>query len=146
EALLKDERVQLDVTFVHSGIFRTAGVAQQVLADAIATPLAVGDSGGEGGEWGMALLAALTPARQGRAGPAPASLGSFLAQEIFPSQELSTRKPQEAGMAGHAQWLDAYRAALPVERRAGELLASPAALCPAAPTRPLPSHRSWSPR
>lgn len=123
EALLKDEGVQLDVMFAHGGIFRTAGVAQQVLADAIATPVAVGESAGEGGAWGMALLAAFTAARQGAAGSAPASLSSFLAEQIFASQELSTLEPQEAGMAGHAQWLDAYRAALPVERRAGELLA-----------------------
>ena len=123
DALLKDEGVQLDVMFAHGGIFRTAGVAQQVLADAIATPVAVGESAGEGGAWGMALLAAFTAARQGAAGSAPASLSSFLAEQIFASQELSTLEPQEAGMAGHAQWLDAYRAALPVERHAGELLA-----------------------
>ena len=87
------------------------------------TPVAVGESAGEGGAWGMALLAAFTAARQGAAGSATASLSSFLAEQIFASQELSTLEPQEAGMAGHAQWLDAYRAALPVERRAGELLA-----------------------
>ncbi|MGP9582353.1 xylulokinase [Brachybacterium sp. AOP35-5H-19] len=119
EALLKDEGVQLDVMYAHGGIFRTAGVAQQVLADALATPVAVGDSAGEGGAWGMALLAAHSA--RGRGG-AQDSLGSFLAEQIFASQQLTTLRPDEAGMAGHARWLSAYRAALPVERLAGELL------------------------
>ena len=127
EVLLKDEGVQLDVMYAHGGIFRTEGVAQQVLADALATPVAVGDSAGEGGAWGMALLAAFTAqARQHGSDAAGAdgapSLPDFLAEQVFASQELSTLRPDRAGMDGHARWLAAYRAALPVERLAGELL------------------------
>ena len=118
EALLKDEGVRLDVMYAHGGIFRTAGIAQQVLADALATPVAVGDSAGEGGAWGMALLAAHTAHR--RAG-AEGTLSDFLGEQVFAAQELSTLAPEEEGMAGHAQWLDAYRAGLPVERLAGDL-------------------------
>lgn len=120
EALLEDEGVELDVMYAHGGIFRTAGVAQQVLADALATPVAVGDSAGEGGAWGMALLAAHT-ARTAAADDA-GSLADFLAEQVFASRELSTLEPDEAGMAGHARWLSSYRAALPVERLAGETL------------------------
>jgi sugar (pentulose or hexulose) kinase len=49
EALLKDEGVRLDVMYAHGGIFRTRGVAQQVLADALGVPVALGESAGEGG-------------------------------------------------------------------------------------------------
>ena len=136
EALLKDEGVQLDVMYAHGGIFRTAGVAQQVLADALATPVAVGEGAGEGGAWGMALLAAFTAQVHRGAGGSEAadaadgdgdgdgdiSLRSFLAEQVFATQELTTLAHDEAGMAGHAQWLTGYRAALPVERLAGELL------------------------
>ena len=134
EALLKDEGVQLDVMYAHGGIFATAGVAQQVLADALATPVAVGDSAAEGGAWGMALLAAFTArartvaaltasTRTSAALPEEqATLRDFLAREIFASHQLSTLEPDEAGMAGHAQWLTSYRIGLPVERLAGELL------------------------
>lgn len=128
EALLKDEGVRLDVMYAHGGIFRTKGIAQQVLADALATPVAVGESAGEGGAWGMALLAAYAArtagaaAAQGTTSTAPASLSSFLAEQIFASQELSTLQPDEAGMAGHASWLASYRTGLEVERKAGELL------------------------
>src|SRR5699024_8804666 len=84
EALLKDEGVRLDVMYAHGGIFRTAGIAQQVLADALATPVAVGDSAGEGGAWGMALLAAHTAHR--RAG-AEGTLSDFLGEQVFAAQE-----------------------------------------------------------
>jgi sugar (pentulose or hexulose) kinase len=125
ETLLEEEGVQLDVMYAHGGIFRTAGIAQQVLADALATPVAVGESAGEGGAWGMALLAAFA-ARRHRAASAdssaPDSLSAFLAEEVFAAQQLSTLEPDAAGTAGHARWLAGYRAALPVERLAGELL------------------------
>lgn len=120
EALLKDEGVQLDVMYAHGGIFRTEGIAQQVLANALATPVAVGESAGEGGAWGMALLAAYAAQRSRT--DSSASLGSFLAEQVFASHELSTLQPDAAGMAGHARWLEGYRAALPVERLAGETL------------------------
>ncbi|MGP9539271.1 xylulokinase [Brachybacterium sp. AOP43-C2-M15] len=116
EALLKDEGVQLDVMYAHGGIFRTKGAAQQVLADALATPVAVGDSAGEGGAWGMALLAAHT-AQDGSD-----SLEDYLTTQVFSSQELTALEPDEAGMAGHARWLESYRTGLPVERLAGETL------------------------
>ena len=130
EALLKDEGVQLDVMYAHGGIFRTRGIAQQVLADALDTPVAVGESAGEGGAWGMALLAAYTArtARSaeksqdtGGAGQAP-SLSAFLAEQVFAGQEKSVLQPDPEGVAGYATWLRRYRDALPVERLAGEVL------------------------
>ncbi|APX33260.1 ATPase [Brachybacterium sp. P6-10-X1] len=133
EALLEDEGVQLDVMYAHGGIFRTQGVAQQVLADALATPVAVGESAGEGGAWGMALLAAFTARQQAGSdrsagshrddgAPAAESLSDFLAQQVFASQELGTLQPEESGMTGHASWLEGYRTGLQVERLAGEVL------------------------
>src|SRR5699024_9980505 len=52
EVLLKEEGVRLETMFAHGGIFRTRGIAQQVLADSLDTPVAVGESAGEGGAWG----------------------------------------------------------------------------------------------
>ncbi|UEJ81629.1 ATPase [Brachybacterium halotolerans subsp. kimchii] len=135
EVLLEEEKVGLDVMYAHGGIFRTKGVAQQVLADALRTPVALGASAGEGGAWGMALLAAhtaqLAEGRTGRAasdGAAPGgadgatteALRRFLADEVFASQEVTTLEPTDEGARGYADWLRGYRAALPVERLAGE--------------------------
>jgi sugar (pentulose or hexulose) kinase len=132
EALLKDEGVRLDVMYAHGGIFRTAGVAQQVLADALDTPVAVGESAGEGGAWGMALLAAYTARRADAAsadgthpaddeGSAP-SLSAFLRSDIFAGATVTTLDPDPEGVAGHSTWLRSYREGLQVERLAGEVL------------------------
>ncbi|UQN29004.1 xylulokinase [Brachybacterium kimchii] len=124
EVLLEEEKVGLDVMYAHGGIFRTKGVAQQVLADALRTPVALGASAGEGGAWGMALLAAHTAQlAEGKAasdGATTEALRRFLADEVFASQEVTTLEPTDAGAQGYADWLRGYRAALPVERLAGE--------------------------
>jgi len=145
EALLKDEGVRLDVMYAHGGIFRTRGVAQQVLADALGVPVALGESAGEGGAWGMALLAAHAArtaavagdgdgdgdgtgggtgsedATAGSAGDAQ-SLSAYLDEVVFAGQALTTLEPDPAGAAGHSTWLDAYRGGLPLARQAGDVL------------------------
>jgi sugar (pentulose or hexulose) kinase len=146
EALLKDEGVRLDVMYAHGGIFRTRGVAQQVLADALGVPVALGESAGEGGAWGMALLAAHTArTADGSAGSADDTAGSadgtassadgsapgtagaqtlsaYLDEVVFAGQELTTLEPDAAGSQGHATWLDAYRSGLPLARLAGDVV------------------------
>ena len=127
EALLKDEGVRLDVMYAHGGIFRTRGVAQQVLADALGVPVALGESAGEGGAWGMALLAAhtaRTAAADAASGTPTAaqSLSAYLDEVVFAGQDLTTLSPDADGTAGHGAWLDAYRAGLPLARQAGDVL------------------------
>lgn len=117
--LLRDEGVVCDEMFAHGGIFTTRGVAQQVLADALGVPVAVAESAGEGGAWGMAVLAGHAVARAQGDGTA---LADHLAQRIFADLELTTLAPDSEGQAGYARWLDRYLAALPVERLAGELI------------------------
>ena len=120
EVLLEEEKVRLDSMFAHGGIFRTEGIAQQVLADAIHTPVAVGGSAGEGGAWGMAVLSAFT-ARAEREDAAP-PLSEYLDSHVFAELELVTVDPDPVGVEGYTQWLRRYRAGLPIERLAGELL------------------------
>lgn len=119
EVLLKEESVRLETMFAHGGIFRTRGIAQQVLADAIDTPVAVGESAGEGGAWGMALLAAYT-AHVATGGQLP--LAEFLDSRIFADLAMTTLDPDPAGAEGYASWLRHYRTGLQVERLAGEVL------------------------
>lgn len=117
DVLLHEEKVVVDSLYAHGGVFRTSGVAQQVLADALGAPVAVGSAAGEGGPWGMALLAAYTAD-----GGASGSLSEFLEDRIFADAQLTTCEPDADGSAGHARWLEQYRAGLPVERLAGEVL------------------------
>jgi len=62
DVLQKAEGVRLDRMFAHGGLFKTEGVAQRFLAAAIDTPVSVGDIAGEGGAWGIAVLAAFAAA------------------------------------------------------------------------------------
>ncbi|HMR14355.1 MAG TPA: FGGY-family carbohydrate kinase, partial [Arachnia sp.] len=115
DVLLKDEGVQLDSMFAHGGLFKTKGVAQGFLAAAMNTPVSVGDLAGEGGAWGMALLAQYLRAGEG-------SLAEWLAAEVFAGADVVTLAPAPADVDGFDQFMDRYRAGLPVERAAVELI------------------------
>jgi sugar (pentulose or hexulose) kinase len=115
DVLQKAEDVRLDGMFAHGGLFRTEGVAQRFLAAAINTPVTVGDSAGEGGAWGVAVLAAYLIGRTPGQG-----LDDFLATRVFADLELKTVDPQPADVAGFEAFIQRYVAALPVERAAVE--------------------------
>lgn len=114
--VLDDEGVQVDRMLAHGGIFRTAGVAQRVLAAALAVPVSVARHSSEGGAWGIAVLAAFTAAR--RSGATAAPLDAYLAEVAFADAEFATADPDPAEVAGYAAYLDRYRAGLAAERAA----------------------------
>ena len=58
DILFKQENVKVDRITGHGGLFKTKGVGQRVLAAAINSPISVMETAGEGGAWGIALLAA----------------------------------------------------------------------------------------
>ena len=110
--VLAEENVVLDRMFAHGGLFRTEGVAQRLLAAAIGAPVAVGETAGEGGAWGMALLAnyRLTGAGQ--------DLSGYLRERVFAGAQLRVVEPDPADVAGFAAYLDRYRAGLAAEQAA----------------------------
>ncbi|GAA4946486.1 xylulokinase [Actinoplanes utahensis] len=113
DVLQKAESVQLDRMFAHGGLFKTAGVAQRLLAAAINTPVSVGDVASEGGAWGIAVLAAFVANKQ-----AGQSLDAFLTESVFAGAELDTAEPDAADVAGFDAFLQRYVAALPVQQAA----------------------------
>jgi sugar (pentulose or hexulose) kinase len=113
DVLQKTEGVRLDRMFAHGGLFKTEGVAQRFLAAAIDTPVSVGDVAGEGGAWGIAVLAAFA------AGRSPdQSLADYLDTAVFSGASLQTLPPDPIDVAGFESFLQRYVAALPVERAA----------------------------
>ena len=114
--VLADEGVGLDTMFAHGGVFRTAGVAQRFLAAAIGAPVAVGATAGEGGAWGMAVLAAYLRAHDEQ------SLGQYLTTRVFADAGTTLVEPDPADVAGYAAYLDRYRAGLAIERAATEAI------------------------
>jgi sugar (pentulose or hexulose) kinase len=115
DVLQKTEGVRLDRMFAHGGLFKTEGVAQRFLAAAIDTPVSVGDVAGEGGAWGMAVLAAFATRRSPEE-----SLVDYLASTVFTDTSLRTVEPDPVDVAGFDAFMQRYVAALPVERAAVE--------------------------
>lgn len=110
--ILNAEQVHIKRLTGHGGLFKTPGVAQKYLAAAMDAPVTVMKTAGEGGPYGMALLAAyLLHARE-------RSLESYLQDVVFAGAEGSTMEPDAADVAGYAHYLRTYCAALKLEHSA----------------------------
>ena len=113
--LLHGEGVAMDSLTGHGGLFKTPGVAQRYLAAAAGAPVSVLETAGEGGPYGMALLAAYALHRaEGE------TLASYLHNRVFANAPRQTLAPDETDAAGFAAFLARYREALEVERTAVE--------------------------
>jgi sugar (pentulose or hexulose) kinase len=111
-ATLNDEGVAVDRLLAHGGLFRTPGAAQLLLAATVGAPIAVERTAGEGGAWGIALLAAYLESASSQ------SLSEFLSAEVFRDGSVSVVEPDERDVTGFAEFLETYRAGLPLERAA----------------------------
>ena len=118
--VLTDEGVELDSMFAHGGMFRTAGVAQRLLAAAIDAPVTVGDTASEGGAWGIAVLAEYV--RTGALTTQGEDLGTYLSTRVFAGAALDVAQPDPADVAGYAAFLEQYVAGLAIERAAVEAI------------------------
>ena len=114
--VLWSEGVKLDSMFAHGGMFRTAGVAQRLLAAAIGAPVSVGDTASEGGAWGIAVLAEYLRTGAG------VGLGDYLTGQVFASAKLDVAEPDPADVAGYATWLKQYSAGLAIMKAATEAI------------------------
>ena len=119
--VLAEEQVGLDSMFAHGGLFKTEGVAQRLLAAALGAPVAVGRTAGEGGAWGIAVLAAYRASAHGAAAPEQ-SLGAYLGAEVFADAALDVVEPDADDVAGFSAFLERYSAGLAIERAAVETL------------------------
>ena len=115
DILLKEEGVKVDKLLGHGGLFKTKGVGQQILADAMNTPISVMETAGEGGAWGIAVLAAyMRKKEQGE------SLGAYLRNKVFAGQKGSELAPDPEGVKGFDEFIQIYKEGLPIERAAVE--------------------------
>ncbi len=113
--LFEKEDVKVDRLLGHGGLFKTKGVGQQILADAVNAPVSVMATAGEGGAWGIALLASyLVNKEEGE------TLEAFLDNKVFADQESSTLDPKPEGVAGFNAFMDRYMKGLSIEKAAVE--------------------------
>ena len=109
DILFEKEQVSVDKITGHGGLFKTRGVAQQFLADGLGCAVSVMKTAGEGGAWGMALLAAFSVCGGGK------SLPEFLDSEVFGGMESTTLQPEENGAEGFRRFMENYKRGLAAE-------------------------------
>lgn len=117
DILLKEEKVKVDRIYGHGGLFKTKGVGQGILAAAMDAPVAVMETAGEGGPWGMALLASyMLQKADGE------SLEQYLSEKVFGGESGSVMEPDPADVAGFDAYIKAYKAALATEKEAARTM------------------------
>lgn len=117
DLLIKDEGVKLDRMLGHGGLFKTKGVGQGIMAAAINTPVSVMETAGEGGAWGIALLASyMVNKEEGE------TLDAYLVDKVFAGNEGSRMEPDEKDVEGFGKFMERYKAGLAIEHAAVESL------------------------
>lgn len=120
DILFKEEQVKVDTIYGHGGFFKTKGVGQRILAAAMDAPVAVMETAGEGGPWGMALLAAYMVRKD-----AQETLEHYLNEKVFAgaggaSGNGCVVQPDPADVKGFDAYIAAYQKLLAAEKAAVE--------------------------
>ena len=111
--ILTAEKVQIDSLLGHGGFFKTPGVGQKLMAAALGTPVSVMETAGEGGPWGMALLAAYRVNRsEGE------TLEDYLSEKVFGENKGTKAEPDAADAEGFTAYTKLFVAGLEAEKAA----------------------------
>ena len=114
DILFQEEKVEVDKLYGHGGLFKTKGVGQSVLAAAMNAPVAVMKTAGEGGPWGMALLAAYMVNKKDE------DLGTYLQETVFGGDGGEVMEPDPADVEGFNRYIADYKKLLKAEADAVE--------------------------
>ena len=117
DILLKEEEVAIDRITGHGGLFKTKGVGQKILAAAMDATVSVMKTAGEGGAWGIALLASYMVNKD-----AGEALEDYLQNKVFGGDEGEKMDPDPEDVKGFDEFIKRYRAGFPIERAAVDAL------------------------
>ena len=117
DILLKEENVKLDKILGHGGLFKTKGVGQKIMAGAVGVPVSVMETAGEGGAWGIALLASYMVNKAENE-----TLDAYLNNKVFAGNAGSEMEPDAEDVKGFDAFIERYKKGLPIERAAVENL------------------------
>lgn len=113
--ILAGEHVKIDKLLGHGGYFKAPLAGQKIMAAALEAPVSVMKTAGEGGPWGIALLASYMQNKaEGE------TLEAFLDSRVFSNEDAFEVKPDPEDIAGFKKFLDNYKKSLPVEKAAVE--------------------------
>ncbi|MEJ6950678.1 xylulokinase [Natronospora cellulosivora (SeqCode)] len=117
DILFEKESVKVDEILGHGGLFKTKGVGQKIMAGALNVPVAVMETAGEGGAWGIALLASYMINKEENE-----SLADFLNDKVFAGKMGDAIAPDPTDVAGFNEFMKRYNKGLAIERAAVENL------------------------
>ena len=115
DILLKKENVKVDTLLGHGGLFKTKGVGQRILAGAMNAPVSVMETAGEGGAWGIALLASYMRNRE-----EGETLDAYLADKVFGGDKGITAEPVKEDVESFEAFMKRYARGLAIEKAAVE--------------------------
>lgn len=113
--ILTGDNVKIDSLTGHGGLFKTPQVGQRYMAAVCNVPIVCMETAGEGGPYGMALLAAYTDYKD------VASLEVFLSEKVFKKAKSSIVFPDAEDVEGFTRFIKKYSCTLPVEQLAAKL-------------------------
>jgi sugar (pentulose or hexulose) kinase len=115
DILTEKEKVRIDSLLGHGGLFKTKGVGQRFMAAVFNAPVSVMESAGEGGAWGIALIASFMC--EGKE-----TLEKFLAEKVFAGKTGMRIEPDPKDVESFGKFMERYTAGLKIERAAVENL------------------------
>jgi len=113
DILIEKEHVRLDKLLGHGGFFKTRLVGQRIMAAALNTPITVMETAGEGGAWGMALLAAYMLRKEDAE-----SLEDYLDEKVFKDSSGTTEFPRQQDVDDFNRYLSRYIKGLEIQKAA----------------------------
>lgn len=113
DILTKKENVEIDSILAHGGLFKTPIVGQKIVAAALNVPVSVMATAGEGGAWGMAILASYMSNKDQQE-----SLEDFLDQKVFKDTEGQEIYPDGSDVKGFEAFMERYTQGLAIEQAA----------------------------
>lgn len=116
DILFEKESVTINEIMGHGGFFKIKEVGPKIMSTAIQAPVTVLDTAGEGGAWGISLLASYM------ANGGSLSLEDFLKEAIFKGNAGTTVAPDKKDVEGFNKFMKRYSAGLAIERAAVESL------------------------
>jgi sugar (pentulose or hexulose) kinase len=117
DILFEKEQVKIDQILGHGGFFKTKEVGQKIMAAAMNVPVSVMETAGEGGAWGIALLASYMLHKE-----EDEPLEDWLSNKVFASENRKTITPDQRDIKGFTAFMDRYKKGLVIERAAVDAL------------------------
>jgi sugar (pentulose or hexulose) kinase len=117
DILFEQEQVKIDQVLGHGGFFKTKEVGQKIMAAAMNVPVSVMETAGEGGAWGIALLASYMLHKE-----KDEPLEAYLSKKVFAGEKGTTIAPDQRDVDGFTAFMERYKKGLIIERAAVDAL------------------------